>query len=459
MSAQTPWLGTPGARGRNGGRVFTRLRLPSQVETTAQIAGAYPFVAESGLPAGGAYIGTDRFSRRGFEFGAFELYAAGALANPNVFVAGTIGSGKSSLCKTLLTRSAAFGHRFVVPCDIKGEYGPLCRALGITPVVLGAGTGNALNPLDPPDRPIGVTDADFRTIILRHRLLLLGALAECAQRRPLTAVEETALELALSTVSRSDGGTPSTRWRTPTLGDLVEVLLDPAAELARSVPMPLADLRAGSLELALRFRAMVRGSLAGLFDGPTTTRLDMDAPGVVIDLSRVRASDPATALVMTCAQSLMETRLAFDRIRRYMVYDECWRLIRFAGLVRRISEAQKLARQWALATVLVAHRISDLLGGDPATHALALGLLADSSTRIVYNQAADQVPQTRDALELTDVEARLLPELGQGTALWKVGNRSFVVDHLVLRDGMEWSVIQTDSAMTGDQLAMDREAR
>lgn len=445
---------SPGPFGPKAGRTWNPMRLPAMVDTTAQLRGTYPFVAEAGLHADGMYMGTDRFSRGAFVYDVFTLYQAGLLSNPNIFIGGTIGSGKSSLAKTLLSRSSAFGLRWLVPCDLKSEYGPMARALGVEPIILGPGTGNALNPLDPPRRLPGVSDEEWISTTMRHRMLLLTALGEAAMLRPLTPIEETAIELALNEVSRTESSLD--RWKVPTLNELVEVLLRPTEEMAASVPMPLSTLADGSLDVALKFRSMVRGALAGMFDGETTTAIDMEAPGAVIDLSRVRASDAATALVMTCAQSMMESQIAFDPHRRYMVYDECWRLVRYTGLVRRISEAQKLARQWAVAVVLVTHRISDLLGGDPASRDLALGLLADAATRIIYNQSVDQLPMTRDALELTDVETSMLPELGQGSALWKLGRRSFVVDHVVLRDGKEWSMIQTDSQMTGDYSTVEK---
>ena len=107
----------PAAARRAGtpGRVFHRMRLRAQEETTAQIAGTYPFVAERGFPADGAYIGRDRFTRGAFRFDPFELYRAGLLPNPNVGIFGTIGSGKSSLIKTMALRLLAFGVRFIVP--------------------------------------------------------------------------------------------------------------------------------------------------------------------------------------------------------------------------------------------------------------------------------------------------------------------------------------------------------
>jgi len=179
--------------------------------------------------------------------------------------------------------------------------------------------------------------------------------------------------------------------------------------------------------------------------------VDWNRPGVVIDISRIRASDAGVALTMTCGQALVDQILTFTDHQWVRVLDECWRQIRYPHIVRRISEGQKLARgddvTSGSATLISLHRISDLMGAAPEVRELALGLLADCSTRIIYNQADDQVPITRSTLNLTDIEGDLLPRLPQATALWKVAQRSFLVDHTVLRDGYEWDLIQTDSRM------------
>ncbi len=122
--------------------------------------------------------------------------------------------------------------------------------------------------------------------------------------------------------------------------------------------------------------------------------------------------------------------------------------MRHLGLVRRMQEQFKLSRAWGLSNIVIMHRLSDLRAvGEAGSEAVALaeGLLADCSTRIVYQQEADQVERTRSALGLTDVEAGLLPMLGRGIGLWKIGRRGFVVEHVI--GGAEWDLINTDSRM------------
>lgn len=439
-----------GPRGSQAGRVFHRQRLRAQEETTAQIAGTYPFVAERGFSADGAYVGRDRFTRSAFRYDPFELYRAGLLPNPNVGIFGTIGSGKSSLIKTLALRLLAFGVRFINPADTKGEMTPLARRVGASLVQLGPGMDKALNPLYAPPRPATMTERTYIELMEQQRLLLLTALGATASGRPLTSREETGIEQALAQLTRQSDNVAADRMRQPNLAEFCDLMLNPTTDMAASIPVPLSILTDDCLDLALRFRAMIKGSLKGVFDGESV-EIDFDKPGVVIDISRIRASEAGVALAMTCGQALVDQILTFSEYQWLRLLDECWRQIRYPAIVRRISEGQKLARgddtTSGSATVVAFHRISDLMGASPEFRELALGLLADCSTRIIYNQADDQVPVTRATLNLTDVEGALLPQLPQATALWKIGQRSFLVDHTVLRDGLEWDLIQTDSRM------------
>ena len=67
--------------------------------------------------------------------------------------------------------------------------------------------------------------------------------------------------------------------------------------------------------------------------------------------------------------------------------------------------------------------------------ALAQGLLADSETRVVYAQSPGELAAASELLSLSSTEADLLPQLRRGVALWKVGQRSFLVQHRLSRDG------------------------
>lgn len=449
-------LGPLGATGPAGGRVLLRSRIPGVVETTAQLAATYPFLADAPPAVHGPFIGRDRFSGAAWTWDSYRAYQQKVIRNPALFICGTVGSGKSSLTKSMTAiRAVAFGRRFIVPADQKGEYAPVARALGIEPVHFGPGLGTCLNPLDPPRAPTAAAArARYADLVPRHQLTTLTAMAEAGMDRSVVPEEKTALELALSYITRY-GHADVGRWATPSLGRIAEVLLNPDLDYLRDAgirdPHRLVD---ASFALGCQIRTLVHGVFRGLFDGRTTVPIDVDAPGVVIDMSRIRNDDASLALAMTAAQAHLELAIVLDPRPRYLIYDESWRVVRFHGLLRRLSAAIKLSREGHVPVVIV-HRVSDLITGQPATDAVAEGLLADIDVRILYHQASDQVDRTRTLCGLGEIEASLLTNLEQGSALWKIDQSSYVIDHVVPLGGLEWTVVQTDSAMTADQTADD----
>jgi hypothetical protein len=110
----------------------------------------------------------------------------------------------------------------------------------------------------------------------------------------------------------------------------------------------------------------------------------------------------------------------------------------------------KLSRALGVANLVVVHRLSDLqaAGADgSAQQKLAEGLLADSETRVVFGQSPSEADATARLLGLTATEKELVAHLPRGVALWKVGERSFLVEH-TLGSG-EVALVDTDRAMVG----------
>ena len=72
--------------------------------------------------------------------------------------------------------------------------------------------------------------------------------------------------------------------------------------------------------------------------------------------------------------------------------------------------------------------------------------MADSETRVVYAQSPGETARSGELLGLTETEADLVTQLRRGMALWKVGRRSFLVEHR-LSSSERW-LTDTDQAMT-----------
>ncbi|WP_336627509.1 MULTISPECIES: VirB4 family type IV secretion system protein [unclassified Microbacterium] len=410
------------------------LRLPRHQDTSAVLAAQYPFLAEGGLGSQGVFVGQDMYSGGSFVYDPWELYRRGVITAPNMILAGIVGSGKSSLAKSLYTRSLPFGRRVYVPCDPKGEHSPVAEAVGGKAIVLGHGLAARLNPLDEGHRPSGLSNQEWASTLASRRRELLGALAETVLGRDLSPVEHTAIDTAL-TAAVQDADVPI-------LPMIVDRLLTPSAD---------ADDRLaedGRL-VAHALRRLVGGDLTGLFDGPSTVRFDPSLPMVSLDLSRVAENAALLSVLMTCASAWMEAALMDPAGgKRWMIYDEAWRLMAHPALLRRMDAQWRLARHYGLANMLIFHKLSDLDNvGDQgsAMRSLANSLLANAETRVIYRQESDQLSTTANALGLTGTEQRLLPGLGTGQGLWRIKERSFVVQHQMHPD--ELALFDTTTRM------------
>ncbi|MFI5496587.1 hypothetical protein [Actinoplanes sp. NPDC051859] len=445
-------VGKRGAAGKAAGRVCWRLRLPPLVTTSAQLCSVYPFVSDPGLPVDGPLIGTEVYSRSQHCFSLHELYRAKVVTAPNMVVTGEIGTAKSSLLKTVAFRGVPFGTRWYVT-DYKGEYDELAALAGIVPVRIGPGLGVVMNPLAGIRRHPEQTAQQWLHLQRARRLLLLEGLLEIQLGQALTEAERSLIEYAVDAISGADDGTSITRMATPTLSGVLAVMGDTSRwqhRLAR-LQYPLDAFIGDSRRVRLALERLVSGVLGGVFDGPAESNaaLDFSQSGAVLDLRMVRGSDQLTAMAMTCAQSWLETELsAPDAPPRVCIYDEFALIARHLPLIRRMREQLKLARALGIANILAFHRFSDLAASGSADSEqvrIARGLIEDSGVRVSYRQAAGSLDQAREFLGTTDVETELLRYLRQGVALWKVGNRPYVVKHQLSR--METPMVRTDSRM------------
>ncbi len=417
-------------------RSYRRLRVPTHQDTSAALAGAYPFLAEGGMGSAGVFVGQDLYSSGSFVYDPWELYRQGVITAPNIVLAGIVGSGKSSLAKSLYTRSIPFGRRVYVPGDPKGEHTAIAEAVGGKAIVLGHGMMNRLNPLDEGFRPSNVTDVEWATQVASRRRDLIGALAETILGRVLSPLEHTAIDIALrATVAAAT---------VPVLPTVVDRILTPDKDQD-------GRLAEDGRLLGHGLRRLVSGDLAGLFDGPSTVTFDPSLPMISLDLSRVADNSALISVLMTCSSAWMESALLDPAGgQRWVIYDEAWRLMQFPSLLRRMDAQWRLARHLGIANMLIFHKLTDLDNvGDSGTamRALASSLLANAETRIIYRQEADQLGTTAKTLNLTGTERNLLPGLGVGQGLWRIKDRSFVVQHQLHPD--ELAAFDTTARMVG----------
>nr|WP_284711363.1 ATP-binding protein [Brevibacterium sp. XM4083] len=430
-----PAAGEPGPAAL---RTPGRIRLPKHQDTSATLAAQYPYLAEGGLGANGIFIGQDLYSGASFVYDPWVLYQAGIITAPNIVLAGIVGSGKSSLAKSLYTRSLPFGRRVYVPGDPKGEHTEIARAVGGRAIVLGHGLHTRLNPLDEGYRPRSMDDAEWQITVASRRRDLIGALTETVLGRAMSPLEHTAIDTALTSTVRENS--------VPILPMIVDHLLNPDND-------PDGSLREDGRIIGHALRRLVAGDLSGLFDGPSTERFDPSLPMVTLDLSRVTENSTLISVLMTCSSAWMESALLDpDGGQRWCVYDEAWRLMGEPALLKRMDAHWRLARAYGIANLLIFHKLTDLENvGDAgsAQRSLANSLLANAETRVIYRQESDQLGVTAKTLGLTGTEQALLPTLGTGQGLWRIKERAFVCQHQL--HPTELAMFDTTARMNGNR--------
>ncbi len=419
------------------------LRLRLHRGTTAHVSSVYPFSVQAASGHQGAYVGLDLLAGGGeFCWDPFEAYAAGAVTNPNCWVLGEPGNGKSALVKCLLWRMAGIygtgtGGRWFAIADPKGEYADLAARLGLNVVRLAPGGTTRVNPLD--DGPGASGEADEQRTLRRAEMV--AALAATVLGRSLTQIEDAALFATVEELGRGR--------RAATLADLAASITSPSPEVAGRLRRTAGDLTEDLGPLSYALDKLLSRSLRGMFDGHSTVPMRWDGPGVVLDLSAVPIDSEALPLVMVAAAGWLSQLMAGDGPKRVQVIDEAWALLGNRHTARYLQTCFKLGRTYGVANVCIAHRPSDLgaqADDGTATAKIAAGLLADAATKILLRQAPDQLEAATTSFALTEPERHIVGHLARGRALWKVAGRTAVVHHML--SDAESAICDTDARMS-----------
>ncbi len=453
---RAPHLAAPTLRGwrmRHGGYAAV-VDVPGQWRgSTSAIAGLRPFPTASTPPMLGVPLGPALTDLTGT--GAcvcadpITWFERGHLiGNPSAFVLGRPGLGKSTLVRRMVLGLAASGVTPLILGDLKPDYTPLVAALGGQVIRLGRGAG-VLNVLDPggmagvADRLPGPVAAQMRTEAHHRRVTMVTALLALGRTAPLTEAERLGLAAALTDLVAAH---PSP----PTLGDLLTLLHTPtpgmlAATLSRDPAHWAQQMR----PLLHSMRHLLDSPLGAMFDGPTTTRLDLTSPALAVDVSAAPADADTQAAVLLAtwadgfgaveaANAATDAGLAPQR-RFLLVLDELWRALRAgAGMVDRLDALTRLNRAHGVGQVMITHSLKDLDAvADPTDRAKAAGFVERAGMLFLGGLPHAELTGVRRVVDLTDAEARLITSWSCPASLAARRTTPPGVGHFLLKVGAQ----------------------
>ncbi|MER6288457.1 hypothetical protein [Streptomyces sviceus] len=393
------------------------IRLPSN-----HAAITAPLIASNtrfpGIP-----IGRSLLDGRAFHLSPV-LTDAAILPSTNSLALGGLGSGKSTTAKTRARREILDNaHQYVVVDsfgeDASGEWAPLAHSLKGRVIEAGSFTLNPCSELFPRE----------------VREQLVRSLIAAVEPGALTHQAAHALQHALA------------HPKATSLNGLVDALVAP--EDGRWLAAKLADWGEGA---AIALSRYTEGSLTGLFDGQDASLPETDLPILSFDFSRLDRNSPAIPSLMAAISCWVEHvwLRQSTAVHRHLVLEEAWQILLSPATAELIQRLLKNSRKAGLSLDVVMHTLSDLGQGKAQDLAKLceiahVGRLGPEEAAIVG--ALLGLPQS-----LIDI----IPTLGPGQAVWKVGPDYVDVVQTILRDD-EIALTDTSSRRRRAQQALAEE--
>ncbi len=420
--------------------------------TSDQAPVLWPFVTGPAIPPRGAQMGIDYLSRTSFHAdpNGWVLDENIPVSNPNMITFGKPGMGKSATVKAFVLRMLGFGYKALVLGDVKDEYEPLCRAVGVTPIAIGQGLNARINPLEFGPLKLGweyldATAAQDRAKVVFGRWAtlirgLVGSQKIGTLPVPFGPSEEVVVDAALKMLTGyTDGHTQLTETTIPALWHLLDAPPPDLITVCRYASERHFLDQTRLLRDALG--KMVGGTLKGLFDDHTSIALDWAAPIQSLSLSRLEGlGDEATGMALLCLNSWGRAmrELAAPGDLRIVVRDEVWKIMRLGlDAVKSLDADLRLSRRDGDIQYAIGHKPTDLDSvGDAGSQAaqIAKDLLHLADTKILHGQDAAVAHQLGELLDLSEVEIGWITDWcrqAPGRAVWKVGEWTFKVETIL----------------------------
>jgi type IV secretory pathway VirB4 component len=408
---------------------------PEYQATTVQACGLFPFTAGSGSPSVGVPFGRHMMWGEVVCCDPFAWMDAGLTTNRGMFFLGQPGTGKSSGGKRICRGCMAFGVTPLFLGDAKPDYSAVVKSAGGQVIRIGRGL-DRINPLDA--GPLGQALSRLSGAAaqrLRHEVRgrrLNATLALCSLVRtdsPMTNAEETVIGAAVDVLADRTAADP-------TIPDVLRVLREGPDRLVSAAEVETADeYRSETRRLRQTLRMLCEGSLKGVFDGPTSTPIDLDAPAVSVDISAVTSAGDtllSAAMLSTwsygfavidAAAALTDAGLAPSR-RFLAVLDELWRALRGApGLVDHADALTRVYRGRNVAHMMMTHSLDDLNAlPTEADRAKARGFIDRCAITVLAGLPMRELDEVARIVPLSEQE-KLIVASWSSPETWQPGAR------------------------------------
>lgn len=358
--------------------------------TTESTAVFIPFTSQELIQPNGMYYGLNAVSRN------LILFNRKSLKNPNGFILGSPGSGKSFSSKREMINVLLNTNDDVIIIDPEREYTRLVQNFGGQVIYISAGSKNYINPLD---MTIDYADDD-EPLLLKSDFVLSLCEVIVGGREGLNPKEKSIIDRCLKITYREymQDFDPD---KVPTLKDFHEIL--------KRQKEPEAENLATALEL------YTTGNLSVFAN---KTNIDINNRLVCFDIKDL--GKQLKTMGMLIVLDAIWNRITVNRFkgkRTWIYMDEIYLLFTNEYSANFLFELYKRARKWGAIPSGITQNVEDLLKSE-----LARRMLSNSDFILMLNQAPSDRAELAKLLNISATQLSYVTNSDPGQGLLFSGN-------------------------------------
>lgn len=352
--------------------------------TTESLAAFMPFRVQEILDQGGMYFGENKISRN------LILINKAKLLNPNSFVLGVPGSGKSFSVKEQFVFLALSTKDDIIICDPEAEYGKIVEAMGGSVIRIASGGTDYINPLDMEE---GYSDSNP----ISEKSELLMALFEQLDKISIGGKQRSIIDRCTTQVYED----AQRSGVTPTLISFRDKLLEQPEEAAK--------------ELALELELYTSGSL-DTFAHPT----NVDTANRIICYDILGLGEQLKTLGLLIITDSMLNRVASNwkkGVRTHLFIDEFHVVFENEHSAAFFSSAWRRFRKRNAYPTAITQNVDFLLDS-----VLARTMLSNSELVVMLNQSGYDQTRLAEVLHISENQLTYITNVAAGCGLIRYGS-------------------------------------
>ena len=186
-------------------------------------------------------------------------------------------------------------------------------------------------------------------------------------------------------------------------------------------------------QLAQRLRKYTSGTFAGIFS--QQSNVDINNNLVVFNIRDLE--DELRPVAMYIVLNFIWNKTKTDRVKRLLVVDEAWQLMKYEDSANFLFSLAKRARKYNLGLTTISQDVEDFMSSK-----MGRAVVSNSSMQLLLKQSTSAVDILSDTFKLTSEEKKRLSQFPVGQGLFFAGQNHVHIQ--VIASPTETSLITTD---------------